>query len=298
MKTIKPIITILSISLLALVLTACQPTAIEEKPSADDSNIFPKEQAACIYKDGSCCRGEEQEICQIAQVDCEEGKEPVIKGCDEKCEAVVECVVSGESEANTSADDISDSDEVPPAPACQNLCGNSVCEEIVCLAVGCPCAETAESCSQDCIENDEIVDPTANWQIYSNDKYGYEIKYPAVYTNATTSEQKKLLTIGSGVMPYYSVEIIENISTLDDLKSLMQESVKTIAPAGLSITWKDMQVANQQAIKMSFENFAGGYTGTVYRTGLINNSNAYIIKFFNGSPEEYHQIVSTFQFKN
>ena len=33
---------------------------------------------------------------------------------------------------------------------CKNLCGNGKCEEIVCMAIGCPCAETAESCPQDC----------------------------------------------------------------------------------------------------------------------------------------------------
>ena len=35
---------------------------------------------------------------------------------------------------------------------CLNQCGNGVCEEIVCLAAGCPCAETAISCPQDCTE--------------------------------------------------------------------------------------------------------------------------------------------------
>ncbi len=34
--------------------------------------------------------------------------------------------------------------------ACINQCGNGTCEEMVCMAVGCPCAETVESCPQDC----------------------------------------------------------------------------------------------------------------------------------------------------
>jgi len=41
-----------------------------------------------------------------------------------------------------------------PSPAeageCKNECGNGTCEEIVCMAVGCPCAETKASCPQDC----------------------------------------------------------------------------------------------------------------------------------------------------
>lgn len=33
---------------------------------------------------------------------------------------------------------------------CKNVCGNGKCEEMVCMALGCPCAETAQSCPQDC----------------------------------------------------------------------------------------------------------------------------------------------------
>ncbi|MEY4670074.1 MAG: hypothetical protein RL518_2773 [Pseudomonadota bacterium] len=33
---------------------------------------------------------------------------------------------------------------------CKDLCGNGRCEEIVCMAIGCPCAETSATCPQDC----------------------------------------------------------------------------------------------------------------------------------------------------
>jgi hypothetical protein len=33
---------------------------------------------------------------------------------------------------------------------CEDLCGDGKCQEIVCMAIGCPCAETKESCPQDC----------------------------------------------------------------------------------------------------------------------------------------------------
>lgn len=36
--------------------------------------------------------------------------------------------------------------------ACKDLCGNGQCEEIVCMAVGCPCPESPQSCPQDCKE--------------------------------------------------------------------------------------------------------------------------------------------------
>ncbi len=34
--------------------------------------------------------------------------------------------------------------------ACKDLCGDGTCQEMVCMALGCPCAETPQSCPQDC----------------------------------------------------------------------------------------------------------------------------------------------------
>lgn len=34
--------------------------------------------------------------------------------------------------------------------ACEDLCGDGICQEVVCMAVGCPCAETPENCPEDC----------------------------------------------------------------------------------------------------------------------------------------------------
>jgi hypothetical protein len=34
--------------------------------------------------------------------------------------------------------------------ACEDLCGDGRCEEIVCMAVGCPCAESPSTCPSDC----------------------------------------------------------------------------------------------------------------------------------------------------
>jgi hypothetical protein len=34
--------------------------------------------------------------------------------------------------------------------SCRNLCGDGECQEIVCMAVGCPCPESAATCPKDC----------------------------------------------------------------------------------------------------------------------------------------------------
>ncbi len=38
----------------------------------------------------------------------------------------------------------------PPNEACEDLCGDGICQEVVCMAIGCPCSETPESCPSDC----------------------------------------------------------------------------------------------------------------------------------------------------
>ena len=47
-------------------------------------------------------------------------------------------------------DGLTDNKGLNPKPICKNLCGDGRCQEIVCLAEGCPCAESKASCPADC----------------------------------------------------------------------------------------------------------------------------------------------------
>lgn len=38
---------------------------------------------------------------------------------------------------------------------CENLCGDGTCQEVVCMAQGCPCPENKETCPQDCKTDEE-----------------------------------------------------------------------------------------------------------------------------------------------
>ncbi len=49
---------------------------------------------------------------------------------------------------------------------CEDQCGNGICEEFVCLAIGCPCAETKESCSVDCEIPEEILEAAINSECF------------------------------------------------------------------------------------------------------------------------------------
>ena len=47
---------------------------------------------------------------------------------------------------------LNDEDETATGESCEDLCGNDNCEEVVCSAIGCPCAESAATCPIDCEE--------------------------------------------------------------------------------------------------------------------------------------------------
>ena len=42
--------------------------------------------------------------------------------------------------------------DIDSASTCKNLCGDGECQGMVCQAIGCPCAESAENCAIDCSE--------------------------------------------------------------------------------------------------------------------------------------------------
>lgn len=56
---------------------------------------------------------------------------------------------------NPAAEPDGDSNSVDETPICEDTCGNGTCEEIVCQGSGCPCAETPQSCPQDCSDDGE-----------------------------------------------------------------------------------------------------------------------------------------------
>ncbi|MFH7873457.1 MAG: DUF333 domain-containing protein, partial [Candidatus Aenigmatarchaeota archaeon] len=56
---------------------------------------------------------------------------------------------------------------------CKNLCGDGICQRFVCLAIGCPCPETEETCPDDCsLPKEEI----ANLAAVFCKRYGYEYR--------------------------------------------------------------------------------------------------------------------------
>lgn len=46
--------------------------------------------------------------------------------------------------------EIKKSKEATIVEGCKNLCGDNICQQVVCMAVGCPCPETEKTCQTDC----------------------------------------------------------------------------------------------------------------------------------------------------
>ncbi len=71
---------------------------------------------------------------------CVEAGYPVMESYPRQCSAGGEVYV----------EEINEADEGDSEPICTDMCGDGVCQEIVCLGTGCPCPETPESCPEDC----------------------------------------------------------------------------------------------------------------------------------------------------
>lgn len=139
-------------------------------------------------------------------------------------------------------------------------------------------------------------DETANWEIYNNNKYGYELKYLSGF-EIFEKEQGGYIEIGS-VLVNFSIKIKENLSSLEELKSLEEEILKNtgLSDSDLKISWKDKTFLGLPAKELSFKGFAGGEP-MIRRTYVIKDNNAYILSSGNAENfDEYYRMLSTFKF--
>lgn len=93
---------------------------------------------------------------------------------------------------------------------CRDLRGDGICQEIVCMAIGCPCAETKENCPRDCEiktevetnqeeiqENLKITDFTTDKKTYTSNE-GLE----ASLTVLSSKEIKGVVIKLTGIKPH------------------------------------------------------------------------------------------------
>jgi hypothetical protein len=94
---------------------------------------------------------------------------------------------------------------------CKNQCGDGVCQEIVCLAIGCPCAETKENCPQDCPAKDETADTLTENETMANKSlitkefsYPYSLSWQENYSGYSINYDLTKITIGDKTIDNFS----------------------------------------------------------------------------------------------
>jgi hypothetical protein len=81
---------------------------------------------------------------------CAAAGNPIMESYPRQCRANGQTYVEVINTNLNSNANINDNVNAPGEPTCKNMCGDGICAEIVCLAIGCPCSETVSSCPQDC----------------------------------------------------------------------------------------------------------------------------------------------------
>ncbi len=159
-------------------------------------------------------------------------------------------------------------------------------------------------------------DSTASWKLYSNQKEGYQIKYPPTWYAMNGFES----TIGTSEN-YLSnenvkyTELSKNgvylfIKRDNATQAPENNPVKNFNALYTSQTHTNIQIANTQAIKIIFENeFDAGSKGDtnkrIIRYALMHNNKIYVLEFrskFNVAITQnesiFDSIAQTFKFTN
>ncbi|MCX6744796.1 MAG: RsiV family protein [Candidatus Parcubacteria bacterium] len=66
-----------------------------------------------------------------------------------------------------------------PDGSCANKCGDGICQEIVCLTIGCPCAESGALCPEDCQNPNGVKYQSENIKEETAD-YSLDLEYPVI----------------------------------------------------------------------------------------------------------------------
>ncbi len=158
------------------------------------------------------------------------------------------------------------------------------------------------------------VNPTANWKVYSNKKYGYSVRYPnnlEAREVETSYDQYVEFTLGKDAsgntyLPNYTITVAKedfyaknaasvNFLSSDWTKAFYEMSVGEIKNAE-TVTFKklpDEKLANRDAIVLNVSAM-----GIDQKRFLVkNNGYVYMIHDYN-NPSDYPLFLSTFEFIN
>ncbi len=138
-----------------------------------------------------------------------------------------------------------------------------------------------------------IVDETANWQTYTNDKYGFEVKYP---NNSMPSDKTGL----ESEIRFTNI----NLDTTNFIINISENNAKSSSSNFISDPelYKKIEIKNQNNITWNISWFTGGSGAEKNPISASAINNGYVFEIYLDRDEKessltnIYQILSTFKF--
>lgn len=149
----------------------------------------------------------------------------------------------------------------------------------------------------------DVVD-ISEWQTYANEEYDYEIEYPKDLS--VDEKDLDVVTIGTHVMPYISIEVYPGQEGVDFESFIQQKLVEKFGSLSdvnqIKWTeWAHTDIFDEFSIDAEFQSVAGGYDGKLLWTFISKGDKVYQISALRdygeySQQELQNQILSTFKF--
>ena len=139
------------------------------------------------------------------------------------------------------------------------------------------------------------TDEVTNWEVFQNEKYGFEMKYPPKYLSTSTNQKPNDYYDSLAVLALKSNFI--KIKAIHDIDIYKDQSPKFVAEREISESpfshkVKETKIGKYAAAVTELDDGAEGFIATINHP----SRNVFIEVFAKLSSEEFDQILSTFKF--
>ena len=181
--------------------------------------------------------------------------------------------------------------------------------------------EIDQSVVEDELISNEVIDETANWQIYRNEEYGFEVKYPKNYLISENTKQtenrlsfisftnEKYNPLDGPVPPHIKILVLKDVSDQDINEWLLENSTEaefaTEEQEQSGKRYFNLEKMNIRSSKIGQYNgleadIMGGYPCSFGIALLKDRNFIFELSFMCKSNQEeannFNQMLSTFRF--